>query len=281
MTNFQTIKALKNALAVDRLAGKTIGLVPTMGALHQGHLELIKRAVNENDLCVCSIFVNPIQFNKKDDLEKYPRELETDYRKLESVGCHMVFVPDNSEMYPVPDRTQFDFGQLDKILEGEFRPGHFNGVAIVVKKLFEIVEPDRAYFGEKDFQQLAIIKQLVEIENLKVQIISCPTIRESDGLAMSSRNSRLSEKERKIAPLIHQNLIMIKELHKDKNWEELRLKAIENLNSQDGMEVEYLEIVNGKTLLPLQKGTQVSGETIAVVATILGDVRLIDNIRLT
>lgn len=280
MINIQETKFLKKALQPSRLKGKTIGFVPTMGALHKGHLALIKRSVAENDICVCSIFVNPIQFNNKEDLKKYPRDLDDDFKKLEAVGCQYVFVPDVKEMYPKSDLTQFDFGHLDKILEGKFRPGHFNGVAIIVKKLLKIVEPSRAYFGEKDFQQLAVINRLVELENLTVEIIPCPIIREVDGLAMSSRNARLSQEERKIAPIIYQNLITIKESFNGKNLDELRKNAIDNLNNQDGMSVEYLEIVDEKTLLSNAKGTPDKHGLIALVATFLGDVRLIDNIKL-
>ena len=281
MIIFQLIKELKRTLRALQLDGKSVGFVPTMGALHEGHLELVRKAVSENDICVCSIFVNPIQFNNKEDLAKYPRNLDTDFKKLKSVGCNMVFVPEVLEMYPEPDQSNFDLGHLDKILEGEFRPGHFNGVAIVVKKLFEIVEPDRAYFGEKDFQQLAVINRLVEIENLSVQIIPCPTIREKDGLAMSSRNSRLTEKERKIAPIIYQNLCAIKESYNGRNAKEIQSRAIEILNSMEGMKVEYLEIVNARTLLPLKIENTRGDGAIALIATFLGNVRLIDNIRLT
>ncbi len=281
MTIFQHITSLKNALDEIRLYGQSIGFVPTMGALHQGHLELIKRAIAENDVCVCSIFVNPIQFNNKKDLEKYPRDLETDYEMLKSVGCQMVFVPEISEMYPEPDTTTFDFGHLDKVLEGAFRPGHFNGVAVVVKKLFEIVNPVRAYFGEKDFQQLAIINRLVEIKNLPVKIIPCEIIRESDGLAMSSRNARLTDHERKIAPSIYQNLTTLKNSFSGANSDQIRQIAIKKLNKQPGMKVEYLEIVDQRTLMPIENGIHFKGRSIALTAIFLGEVRLIDNIKLS
>ena len=178
-----TIPSTQAAIRKEIGNGKTIGFVPTMGALHEGHLVLIRRAVAENDFVVVSIFVNPIQFNNPDDLAKYPRTLETDLKMLESTGCHLVFAPSAEEMYPEPDRSEFDFGKLDKVMEGKFRPGHFNGVAIVVKKLFEIVSPHKAYFGEKDFQQLAIIKNMVSQLNLPVHIVPCPIVREPDGLA--------------------------------------------------------------------------------------------------
>jgi len=280
MQQFQTIAELKKELHLHREKGKSIGFVPTMGALHNGHLELIRKAVAENDVCVCSIFVNPIQFNNKEDLEKYPRDLHADFEKLKATGCHMVFAPESSEMYPEPDQTEFEFGQLDKVLEGKFRPGHFKGVAIVVKKLFEIVEPYRAYFGEKDFQQLAIIKRLVELKKLPVQIIPCPTVRETDGLAMSSRNLRLTKEERLLAPQIYQELQSIKSNFDGENTQLLIRKAIQNLNRLKGMKVEYLEIVDTRTLLPFNRKIKNPEGAIALIATFLGNVRLIDNIRL-
>lgn len=280
MIRIQQISTLINALNKERAKNKSIGFVPTMGALHEGHLQLIRKAVSENDICVCSIFVNPIQFNNKEDLEKYPRDLQSDCDKLQKAGCQMVFIPEVSEIYPKPDLTQFDFGQLDKILEGEFRPGHFNGVAIVVKKLFEIVLPDFAYFGEKDFQQLAIINRLVEMEKIPVKIIPCHTIRETDGLAMSSRNMRLTEKERAIAPQIYQNLISIKQSFNGENAAEIIQKTIQNLNKIEGLKVEYLTIVNNKTLLPFDARNTIKNDSIALIAAYLGNVRLIDNIKL-
>ncbi|PKP31040.1 MAG: pantoate--beta-alanine ligase [Bacteroidetes bacterium HGW-Bacteroidetes-17] len=280
MIRIQQIGALKNALNKERASNKSIGFVPTMGALHEGHLELIRKAVSENDICICSIFVNPIQFNNKEDLEKYPRDLQSDCDKLQKAGCQMVFIPEVSEMYPEPDLAQFDFGQLDKILEGEFRPGHFNGVAIVVKKLFEIVRPDYAYFGEKDFQQLAIINRLVEMEKIPVQIIPCPTIRENDGLAMSSRNMRLTKKERAIAPQIYRSLISIKQSFNGENAAEIIQKTIQNLSKIEGLKVEYLTIVNNKTLLPFDPQNTIKDDSVALIAAFLGNVRLIDNIKL-
>ena len=198
MEIFKTIPELKNYLSKVKSTGSSIGFVPTMGALHQGHISLIKQACNENSKVVCSIFVNPIQFNNKEDLIKYPRNTDADIKVLQENNCDILFLPDNEEMYPEPVTTIYEFGQLDKVLEGKFRAGHFNGVAIVVKKLFDIVEADKAYFGEKDYQQLAVIKELVKKINIPIDIIPCPTLRESDGLALSSRNIRLSEHERRI-----------------------------------------------------------------------------------
>jgi pantoate--beta-alanine ligase len=206
MKTFSTIKALREALSTARNAGNTIGFVPTMGALHEGHLDLMRRALKENDCLVVSIFVNPIQFNNKEDLEKYPRVLEADSKMLESIGCQYLFAPDANEIYPEPDKSEYDFGLLSEVMEAAFRPGHFNGVAIVVRKLFEIVEPETAYFGEKDFQQLAVIKQLVKMLEMPVKIIPCSIVRETDGLAMSSRNVRLTAHERQLAPNIYKTL---------------------------------------------------------------------------
>ena len=186
--------------------GLKVGFVPTMGALHEGHLSLINRAKKDNDIVVSSVFVNPIQFNNPTDLEKYPRTPERDIEKLEQAGCDAVFMPSVDEMYPEKVEEHYDFGDLERVMEGACRPRHFNGVAIVVRKLFEIVTPDRAYFGEKDFQQLAIIKKMVQNLNMNLEIVPCPIIRENDGLAMSSRNVRLNETERAIAPQIFATL---------------------------------------------------------------------------
>lgn len=280
MEFFKSISSLKTKLSDEKACGRTIGLVPTMGALHAGHLELVKKSVAENSITVVSIFVNPIQFNKKEDLSKYPRNLASDLEKLKSVNCDYVFAPDTNEMYPEPDLTQFDFGQLDKVMEGKFRPGHFNGVAIVVKKLFEIIEPDQAYFGEKDFQQLAVIKKLVEIEKIPIKITPCKIVREMDGLAMSSRNVRLTRSERAIAPQIYLTLKTIKEKYIGSNVSELLNSSINLLNNNNGMTVEYLEIVNAKTLITIENSNE-TNEFIACIAVNLGNVRLIDNLKLT
>ncbi|MCD4665673.1 MAG: pantoate--beta-alanine ligase, partial [Bacteroidales bacterium] len=195
MKVFNTRIDIRKYLGAQKSNGLKIGFVPTMGALHEGHISLLKEAKADCDVVVCSIFVNPIQFNNNNDLEKYPREIESDIEKLNSVDCDVLFHPTVEEMYPVPDETIFDFGELDKVMEGQHRPGHFNGVAVVVKKLFEIVEPDKAYFGLKDYQQIVIIHKLTKDYNLPVEIIPCPTTREDSGLAMSSRNELLSESD--------------------------------------------------------------------------------------
>lgn len=279
MKNFSTIKETTVYLGEQRAAGKTIGFVPTMGALHEGHLELMRRAKKENDLLVVSIFVNPIQFNNADDLKKYPRTLEEDIKKLESVQCDVLFAPDAQEMYPEKVTKQYDFGLLDKVMEGAFRPGHFNGVAIVVKKLFDIVQPHRAYFGEKDFQQLAIIKKLVEIENIPVEIVPCPIVREPDGLAMSSRNRLLSPEERKIAPFIYETLQEAKRRRDHICANPLRQMIINRFEGNAHFKLEYFDIVNDKTLQPINGWNNKVG-TVACVAVWLGNVRLIDNIRI-
>ncbi len=281
MKKFTTIKETSEYLSGQKAAGKTIGFVPTMGALHEGHLELMRRARKENDLLVVSIFVNPIQFNNPDDLEKYPRTLEDDIEKLKSVGCDVLFAPDVDEMYPEKEKEpkQYDFGELDKVMEGKFRPGHFNGVAVVVKKLFDIVQPHRAYFGEKDFQQLAIIKRLVEMENIPVEIVPCPIVREPDGLAMSSRNRLLTPEQRKEAPFIYQTLLEAKRRRDHICANPLRQMIINRFEGNENFRLEYFDIVNDKTLQPINAWNNKVG-TVACVAVWLGNVRLIDNIRI-
>ena len=258
--------------------GKSIGFVPTMGALHQGHLDLVRRAREENDICGCSIFVNPIQFNNPEDLVKYPRTLADDLKLLEKAGCDLVFAPSVEEMYPEPVTKKFDFGGLERVMEGEHRPGHFNGVAVVVEKLFDIFGPDRAYFGEKDFQQLRIIQSLVKMENIPVEIVSCHTVREADGLAMSSRNRRLSAEERDIAPVIYQTLLHAKDLANKTPVSEVKKIATSMLESK-GFRVDYFEISDTESLQPVETWEGAPG-VIACVAAFLGSVRLIDNMIL-
>jgi pantoate--beta-alanine ligase len=250
-----------------------------MGALHEGHLELVRRAERENGISVCSIFVNPIQFNNPEDLKKYPREETSDVDKLQEAGCGMVFIPTVEEMYPEPETTVFDFGQLDKVMEGKFRPGHFNGVAVVVKKLFDVTTPDRAYFGEKDFQQLVIIRRLVEMLELSVEVIPCPTIRESDGLAMSSRNKRLNEEDRKRAPLIYAILCEAKARAGKHTVKEVTDWVHQEFNKYPFFELEYFEITDMNTLQPVISWDESPG-VVACAAVYLGGVRLIDNIKI-
>ena len=258
----------------------SIGLVPTMGALHQGHLSLIKQAVLENDLVVVSVFVNPTQFDKKEDLDNYPNTLENDLSLLKSVNCDIVFTPNPKEIYGDNVISEnFDFDGLEFQMEGKFRKGHFNGVGTIVKYLFEIITPTNAYFGEKDFQQLQIIKKLVEKHNLPISIIPCEIFREPDGLAMSSRNVRLSKDYRLAAPFIYKTLITAKELFGTKNVEDI-IQWVENeFKNHPILQLEYFEIANEKTLKPIKK--VISGEKYrAFIAVFAGNIRLIDNISL-
>lgn len=262
---------------------KTIGLVPTMGALHQGHAALVRRSVAENDVCVVSVFVNPTQFNNKEDLQKYPRTLEKDVELLTQLGVHFVFAPSPEEMYSAEEmNTQFsfDFNGLDKVMEGKMRPGHFNGVVQVVSRLFELVRPTRAYFGEKDFQQLAIIHHMVERSTMKtnftdLKIINCPIVREESGLALSSRNQRLSEEEKSIALNISKTLFASLEWAKTSSVPEVEKRVIDAINAVEGLEVEYYEIVDKTTLQP----TNTFQNAIGCITVYCGPVRLIDNIQ--
>ncbi len=258
--------------------GKTIGFVPTMGALHAGHIALVKRCAAENDYCIVSIFVNPTQFNDKSDLEKYPRTLETDCRLLQPAGCSIVFAPEEKEMYPEPDTRQFHFGLLETVMEGAHRPGHFNGVAQIVSKLFDAVLPDKAYFGEKDFQQLAIIRDMVRQLNLKVEIIPCPIVREKDGLAMSSRNMRLNPEQRKAAVTISQTLFASKMKMPEVPIAELKEWIVSAIDENTLLQTEYVDIVDGNTLQPVS-GWNASDYIVGCTAVFCGEVRLIDNIR--
>ena len=263
--------------------GKTIGFVPTMGALHAGHAALVQTACSENEICVVSIFVNPTQFNNAEDLQKYPRTLEKDTTLLESLGVHFVFAPTAEEMYSAEEmqaRFSFDFNGLDEVMEGKMRPGHFNGVVQVVSRLFELVRPTRAYFGEKDFQQLAIIRHMVEHSTLSsnfnnLKIVGCPIVREASGLALSSRNERLSDNEKQTAVAISQTLIASLEWAKTDSLEEVQKRVIDTINAIDGLEVEYFEIVDKTTLQP----TTTFDNAIGCVTVYCGPVRLIDNIQ--
>ncbi|RLD49145.1 MAG: pantoate--beta-alanine ligase [Bacteroidetes bacterium] len=275
---FSTIKETSDYLSRKKGQGLRIGFVPTMGALHEGHLSLMRRAKEENDLLAVSIFVNPIQFNNAQDLEKYPRDLAKDRALLEQVGCDVLFAPDADEMYPEPETTVYDFGPLEQVMEGASRKGHFNGVAVVVYKLFEIIEPDRAYFGEKDFQQLAIIKELVRKYKLPVEIVPCPIVREKDGLAMSSRNERLMENERKIAPKISQILKEAKTKTEELNPAELKIWVTEQFEKEPQYRLDYFEIGDDTYLQTVENWNKNTG-TMGFVAVFLGNVRLIDNIR--
>lgn len=274
----KSIKDLKNYLAKERLEKKQIGLVPTMGALHEGHLSLVRRCIEENDICVVSIFVNPTQFNDKKDLETYPRTPEKDFEMLKSAGCEYVLTPSVEEMYPETDTRLFDFGVISQVMEGAHRPGHFNGVAQIVSKLFYAVEPDTAYFGEKDFQQVAVIKAMVEQLKLSVGIITCPILREADGLAMSSRNTRLTPQQRQKAPLIAHTLKESTTFVPEKDVEQIKVFVTEAINKESALRVEYFEIVDGNTLESINNWTDTTNP-VGCIAVYCGEVRLIDNIR--
>jgi len=279
MIVFKTINSIKSKLSIiDKK--KTLGLVPTMGALHEGHLSIVNRAKKENDYVVVSIFVNPTQFDKEEDLLKYPNTVETDLKLLEDLQCDFVFMPKIEEIYAdnvVSD--SFDFDNLDKVMEGAFRKGHFDGVATIVKKLFNITHPNNAYFGEKDFQQLQIIKKMVEIESIPIQIIACEIYREDDGLAMSSRNLRLSPKQRNAAPLIHKTLLQSIELIHQKKIDFIKTFVENNMKRNEFLELEYFEIADIETLIP---ATEIIPDKKyrAFIAAFAGPIRLIDNIAL-
>ena len=278
MEIIHAISRLEEALQGYRREGKTIGFVATMGALHEGHAALVKRSTANNDLCVVSLFVNPTQFNNKEDLQHYPRTMEEDSRLLERIGADILFAPSEDEMYPVPDNRVFDFGLLDKVMEGRFRPGHFNGVAQIVSKLFTIIRPDKAYFGEKDFQQLAIVREMVKQLQLPVTIVAVPIVREPDGLAMSSRNARLTEQEKKNATQIYRALRESSQMTDTMTPARLTDWVIAQINSVPGLSVEYFEIVDGDSLQLISSWND-TGYIVGCIAVYCGAVRLIDNIR--
>lgn len=280
MRVFQSIKGLQSFLDDIRKQNKTIGFVPTMGTLHQGHLSLVEESLKGADVTVCSIFVNPIQFNNKEDLDKYPRFIEKDTKMLEEIGCHVLFNPSVDEMYPEEVSTRYDFGELETVMEGAFRPGHFNGVAVVVKRLFDIVDPDYAYFGEKDFQQLAIIRKLVDIHKLPIKIIGCDIIREEDGLAMSSRNLRLTEAQRQHSTFIYKELMKAKSMAiNGESPDVIRSSIKKDFEENTNFKLEYFEISEALTLLPIES-FQGSSSARAFIAAFLGEIRLIDNIEI-
>ena len=271
------IADLKAIISEQKKEGKTIGFVPTMGALHSGHISLVEQCRAENDVTVASIFVNPTQFNDKNDLKNYPRTPEKDYEMLRVAGCDIVFSPEVDEMYPEPDTRKFNFGTLETVMEGRFRPGHFNGVAQVVSKLFDMVDSHRAYFGEKDFQQVAVIKNMVEQLQSGVKIVVCPTVREESGLAKSSRNELLSPKERKKAALISKTLFESRTFASEMSVGALKDQVIRQINAESALEVEYFEIVDGNTLQAIYNWEDAS-YIVGCIAVFCGKVRLIDNI---
>lgn len=281
MEIIRKVRILNEVLDQARKSGHSIGLVPTMGALHAGHISLVSRARKENDIVVVSVFVNPTQFNNPEDLRTYPRTEEADCAILEQHKADYVFVPEVEEMYPEPDNRQFDLGEVGEVMEGAMRPGHFNGVCQIVSKLFNIVQPTRAYFGEKDFQQIAVIKRMVQLEGISIEIVPCPIVREADGLALSSRNVRLTPEGRKVAPEIHR--ILAESLNLKASGQ--TPKAIEGavtkaIDAVPGLKTEYYSIVDALTMQTINDWDECGSEgAVGCVTVYNGDVRLIDNIR--
>ena len=277
MKIYKTISSLQEEIKSLKSKNLTVGFVPTMGALHKGHISLISYSVSECDITVASIFVNPTQFNNKSDFNNYPITLDSDTEKLQTAGCNILFLPDVKEMYPEPDNRTFEFDGIDTVMEGRFRPGHFNGVAQIVSKLFDAVNPDKSYFGKKDFQQLAIIKKIVEKSNYNIDIVGCPIVREDDGLAMSSRNLRLSEEERVKSIDISKTLFELNEkketmsISQIKSWVEL------NFSHDKTYKFEYFDIVDSTSLKSVSQW-DTPNEKIACIAVFVGNIRLIDNI---
>jgi len=280
MKVFNRIVDLQNQLFEDRKQGKEIGLVPTMGALHEGHASLVKRSVKENEITVVSVFVNPTQFNDKNDLKNYPRTLDADCALLEKCGADYVLAPSVEEMYPTPDTRQFEYPPVSTVMEGAHRPGHFNGVCQVVSRLFYIVKPTRAYFGEKDWQQIAVVKAMVRHLGLGVQIVECDIVRDKDGLAKSSRNTLLSADERAIAPAIYKALKESVKYAKNHTVTETHDKVVNDINSVDGLDVEYFSIVDGNTLQDIANWED-SDYVVGCITVYCGKtpIRLIDHIK--
>lgn len=287
MQTLTTVAALTAAIEEAKKSGKTIGLVPTMGALHEGHLSLIHKARQQNDLVVVSVFVNPIQFNNQEDLAKYPRTVEADCEKLAAAGADIAFVPSVEEMYPEPVNTVYHFGPIEQVMEGPRRPGHFSGVAVVVRKLFDLTQPNRAYFGEKDYQQIAIIRNLLEQIKYPIELVPCPIVRADDGLALSSRNMRLSSEARAVAPTIYATLQQVVEMSEVEDIETVHDFVIDTLSSFQEInglaenlkfEPEYFEIVDDTTLQPIAQWEDAKG-VVGCIAVWLDGVRLIDMVR--
>lgn len=278
MKLIHTVKDLQAELQACRDNNKTIGLVPTMGSLHQGHASLVSSCVTQNDVTVVSVFVNPTQFNNINDLLTYPRSLEKDCQLLQENGVDIVFAPSDAEMYPEPDTRVFDYSPLDQVMEGKHRPGHFNGVCQVVSKLFAIVQPDYAYFGEKDFQQLAIIRRMASELFPSLNIIGCPIVRQADGLALSSRNARLSTADRKEALSISKVLFSSVDFAKSHTLQETFDFVVNGIKANPALELEYFEMVDGNDLQPVQDWSD-SDYVVGCITVYCGDsVRLIDNI---
>ncbi|HEY2583218.1 MAG TPA: pantoate--beta-alanine ligase [Mucilaginibacter sp.] len=278
MKTFTTRKTLDEYLLQIRSSNKTIGFVPTMGALHQGHISLVELAQQHNDEIVCSIFVNPTQFNDPKDLEKYPRTVAADSKMLKQINCDVLFNPEVKEIYDDNEQWHLDLGELEHLLEGKFRPGHYQGVTQVVYKLFNIVKPDTAFFGQKDYQQFLIISKMVELLGIPVKLVMCPIKRDPDGLAMSSRNIHLSADERKRALILSKTLNWVKDNFDNNNITQLKTEAEAMIASVPGLELEYFEIADGDTLHPADRNTK---KIVALVAAKVGKTRLIDNIILS
>lgn len=279
MKIFRTPGDLQDELNLYR-GKKSIGLVPTMGALHDGHLSILKHSLKQNAVTVCSIFVNPAQFNDLKDLANYPRDEDKDIQMLKNINCSITFIPDEKDIYPVKKLLDISFGDLENVMEGAFRPGHFKGVANVVKILFDIIKPDVAYFGEKDFQQLMIIKKLVQQFNMNTAIEAFPTVREKDGLAMSSRNIYLNKAERKAAPVIYQSLLLAKKMYHNKiPVGHIKMEVMKKIHSTEVLKVQYFEIVNADTLQPVEENNTIAAGR-GCIAVQASDTRLIDNIAL-
>lgn len=279
ITPFTSANDLHIHLSNLKNNGKQIGFVATMGALHSGHMSLIDRAMEENDIVVCSVFVNPKQFNNPEDLAKYPRTIEEDLDLLDSHNCHYVFTPTVDEIYPDDSQKNYDFGSLELEMEGKYRPGHFNGMAIVVKRLFDIISPNKAYFGDKDYQQLLIVKKLVELENMPIEIVGCEISRETNGLAMSSRNKRLTDKQKKQASIIYKELThLATEFTSNLSHMNMLIsQSIKRINELDEFEVEYLSLVDENTMLPYSD-SEVMLKPHLFAGVRVGNVRLIDNL---
>lgn len=279
MICIRSINALRLHIADEKRTSKTIGFVPTMGALHEGHISLIKQAKAENAVCIASIFVNPLQFNNAEDFKKYPIQQDIDIALMEKAGCDVLFMPDVEEFYPTQPKMSIDIGLLDRVLEGAHRPGHFSGVAIVVSKLFHVVSPDKAYFGQKDLQQVAVINQLVNELNFPIEIIACPIIREPNGLAMSSRNMRLSDSGKTVASNLFKAISLMEAQVKagEKSAAALVSTGKSYLSEFKEIEIEYLEVVNGNSLESVTEIQGLSKVAICIAAHIEG-VRLIDNL---
>lgn len=277
MKIFETILELQTLVAQERKAGRRIGFVPTMGALHEGHLSLVREALKSCEVCIVSIFVNPTQFNDPKDLESYPRTFVADVGKLQKAGATAVFAPSVETIYPEKDDRVFEVGAVAEVMEGKYRPGHFNGVMQVVSRLFDIVRPDVAFFGEKDFQQVAVVRAMCRLISSPVEIVACPIVREADGLAMSSRNVRLSEEGRAVAPNIHRILVLSQTLKSTMMPGELKKWVVEQLDQIPLLRVEYYEIVDADSLQSIEEWSD-ADRIYGCITVFCEDVRLIDNI---